>query len=353
MSVLPVRLWRVCAGVTAALGLAAVFPAGGSAATVAQPGGATAVREYGGTIVFSQFDWTTRRWYLTVRRAGATAQRLKVASNHLAFDADIGTDSRGRAQLIYQRCKGSSYRPTGCNLFVYSLVNGTGERPVRNANDPSHNDVHATIWRGRIAWTREYGSGRNANPVVYTKTLTAPRSQPSRRLPGVPRTRCGDVDKVCGPTAYRDVQALELSGNNLAVTVFYLCKGCSGSGQSELRLNRLTDGSSRRIALLVVGESGPQIVGPSFFDGRLAWYKTCGFSTCNTARPWRYRLSTGSYQRGQQGPRRLAGFADSGSRLYQVLGCNGGIGSPPQRTSNCRIDETAAPTYSAAPAPIR
>jgi len=69
------------------------------------------------------------------------------------------------------------------------------------------NDVSPTLWRGRIAWTREYGSGKDANPVVYTKTLTAPRSQPSKRLPGVPTVRCaqesGLVEPPCGPTTHR------------------------------------------------------------------------------------------------------------------------------------------------------
>ena len=92
---------------------------------------------------------------------------------------------------------------------------------MRNANDPHRNDVDPTLWHGRIAWAREYGSGDDANAVVYTKTLTAPRSQPSKRVPGVPQTRCGDVDKVCGPTTHRHVGALELSGDNLAVTVDY------------------------------------------------------------------------------------------------------------------------------------
>ncbi len=110
-----------------------------------------------------------------------------MASSPVPFNADIGTDTGGRPELIYQRCAGSTnpgYQivqpgPTGCDLFVYSLADATGERPVRNANDPAHNDVDPTLWHGRIAWTREYGSGQHANPIVYTKLLSAPRSQPS------------------------------------------------------------------------------------------------------------------------------------------------------------------------------
>ena len=358
-----VRGARGRVGVAGVLALAAAMPALASATTIAQPGGPTAVREYGGTIVFSEFDQADHRWHLSVRVAGAkTAQRLKIAPSPVAFDADIGPDSHGRPALIYQRCAASGLvqtpsgpsgpigpsNRTGCDLFVYSLTDGTGERPVRNANDPLRNDVSATLWRGRIVWVREYGSGRNANPVIYTKLLTAPRSQPSRRLPGVPQTRCGDVDKLCGPTTYRRVQALELSGDNLAVTVDYACRGCSGVAQSELRLDKISDGSSRQVAWLIVGLNAQQMVGASFFDGTLGWYKACGVSEASCTKvvgPWRYRLSTRAYKRGTPGPVSILGFADTGSRLYESF-------CPPGNPS-CRIDESVPPSYSPARAPLR
>lgn len=382
MRVPPVQRVRVGVGVLAFLGLAAAFPAAGSAGTVARPGAATAVRESNGTIVFSEFDWPTRRWYLTVRKAGAKApQRLKVASSPVAFDADIGTDSAGRPELIYQRCGRAvsvatppMYELTGCELFVYSLVDATGERPVRNANDPAHSDVNATLWGGRIAWTREYGSGENANPVVYTKTLSAPRSQPSTRLPGVPQTRCGDVDKTCTTTRSRRVTALELGQPDgkgscgprpsrptsptcerlLAIMVRYTCAGCSGISQNELRLDALRAGSSQLVARLVSGLNGQGLTGPSFFDGRLAWYRTCAVpeASCRAfVGPWRYQLSKRSYERGAPGAIRVTGFADTGSRLYEVLGCSDDTAL--QENVECRIDELKPPTYAAAPAPLR
>ena len=354
-----VELWlrRGCAGVLAAVAVAT--PAAASAATVARPGAATAVREYGGTIVFSQFDWPTRRWYLSVRRAGAKSpERLGVASSPVSFQADIGTDSAGRPELIYQRCGRAvsttppAYELTGCDLFVYSLVDGTGERPVRNANDPAHNDVNPTLWRGRIAWTREYGSGEHANPVVYTKTLTAPRSRPSTRLPGVPSTRCGDVDKVCAPTVYRSVEALELRGDLLVAIVRYVCNACGGISQTEVRLDAVADRSSRQVAYLLTGLLGQRFAGPSVFDGRLAWYKGCALpeSGCRNAGPWRYQLSKRRYERGTPGAARVDGLADTGSRLYEVLDCPDDTG---EENASCRIDELEPPAYAAAPAPVR
>ena len=272
------RIRLLLAGAGAAAALAALaLPALASADTVASPGAPTAVREFAGNIVFSQFDPTAGRYFLSVRRSGAAApERLPVASSARTFDADIGPDSSGKPELIYQRCAEGTGVPRGCDLFVYTLDGSAGERPVANANDPGHNDTNATIWRGRIAWSRDYGSGSEPNPIVYTKTLTAPRSQPSTRLPGVPQTRTGDVDThVTGPTTGRTVQDLELWGENLALTVSYGCGGCAGIDQSELRLDDLGDGSAKQVAFQVVGLSGQTLVGPSFFNGRLGWYKAC------------------------------------------------------------------------------
>lgn len=345
-------------GVAAMLALAATgTSAWGSTVTVAEPGGPTTVREYAGTIVFSQFDPATRRWHLAVHRAGAKeAERLKLPPSPVPFNADIGTDGHGRPELIYQRCAGSTnpgYQivepgPTGCDLFVYSLADATGERPVRNANDPKHNDVNPTLWHGRVAWTREYGSGRHANPVAYAKLLSAPRSQPSTRLPGVPRTRCGDVEKLCGPTSYRRIEALELSGDNLAVIVDYSCRGCSGIAQSELRLDRVAQRSGQRVASLVVGLAGQKLAGPSFFDGHLSWYKACEIAepSCRPGvGPWRYRISTHRYERGSPGSMIVSGFADTGSRLYEVI--------QREHTSDFRVDDLTPPSYSAAHTPLR
>ena len=341
-----------------AVGLALLaLPATAHAETIAAPGAATAVKEYAGTIVFSQFDRATNQWFLSVRRAGATApERLPVAPSGRPFDADIGPDSAGRPELIYQRCSNPPGVPTGCDLFVFPLSGATGERAVRNANDPDHNDTNPTIWRGRIAWSRDYGGGSEPNPIVYTKTLTAPRSQPSKRLPGVPQRRRGDVDpRVGGPTTGRTVQDLELWGENLALTVSYGCGGCSGIDQSELRLDDLGDGSARQVAFQVVGLSGQTLVGPSFFNGRLGWYKAClgDPAGCQQGQggPFRYALTARTYQRSPASTR-VDGFADTGALLYEALGCSNDDTDAASNAS-CRIDAVAPPAYTATRAPLR
>ena len=214
-----------------------------------------------------------------------------------------------------------------------------------------------TLRRGRTAWTREYGSGKDANPVVYTKTLTAPRSQPSTRLPGVPTQRCaqevGLVEPPCGPTTYRRVQALELWGDNLGLIVRYVFDGLGGISQTEMRLARVSDRSAQQIDFLVAGLNSQSLVGPSFFSGRLAWYRTCGFNgearSCRTfVAPWRYRLSTRTYQRGAPGPISVSGFADTGTRLYEVVSCPDAsiteVAAPPPAPA-CAITSVAPPAY--------
>ena len=342
----------------AAVALAALaIPATALAQTVATPGAATAVKEFAGTIAFSQFDPATDQYFLTVRRAAATApERLPVAPSARPFDADIGPDATGRPELVYQRCSPPPGVPTGCDLFVFSLDGTTGERPVRNANDPDHNDTNATIWRGRIAWARDYGSGSTPNPIVYTKALTAPRARPSTRLPGVPQRRTGDVDtRVSGPTTGRTVQDLELWGQNLALTVSYGCGGCSGIDQSELRIDDLGDGSARQVAFQVGGLSGQTLVGPSFFAGRLGWYKAClgDQSGCRHGEggPFRYAVTARTYQRGTPGPARIDGFADTGALLYEAVACSEGTEGP--FNANCRIDTVTPPPYAATRAPLR
>jgi hypothetical protein len=350
------RIAPLLAGAVAVLA-ALVLPTVAAADTVATPGAPTGVREFAGTIVFSQFDAASNQYFLTVRRAGAAApERLPVAPSARTFDADIGPDSNGNPELIYQRCSEPPGVPTGCELFVFSLATATGERPVRNANDPDHNDMNPTLWRGRIAWARDYGRGSDPNPIVYTKALSAPRSQPSKRLPGVPQRRRGDVDpRVNGPTTGRTVQDLELWGENLALTVSYGCGGCSGIDQSELRLDDLGDGSARQVAFQVVGLSGQTLVGPSFWSGRLGWYKSClgDPSGCQQGRggPFRYALTARTYQRSPSSTR-VDGFADTGTLLYEAIGCSNDP-TDPASNATCRIDAVPPAAYAATRAPLR
>jgi hypothetical protein len=222
---------------------------------------------------------------------------------------------------------------------------------VRNANDPRENDVLPTIWRGRIAWTRQYSTGA----VVYTKALRAPRSQPSTRLPGVPERRCLSSGR-CVPTGDRDVTALELVGDRLALTATYTCRACSGIAQTDVRLDDVRTREVVLVARMTVGLNGQQFVGPSLPRGRVGWYLACAVpeASCRSlAGPFRFRLSDGRYERAS-GPIRVSGYADTGPRLYETIDCGDPVGaaiSPPGES--CRIEGLAAPAFRSTSTPIR
>ncbi len=75
---------------------------------------------------------------------------------------------------------------------------------------------------------------------------------------------------------------------------------------------------------MVTGLAGQSFAGPSFFAGRLSWYKACTHDAAACATlvgPWRYRLSSRTYQRGAPGPISVHGFTDTGTRLYEIVGC--------------------------------
>jgi hypothetical protein len=327
---------------------ALLLPASALAEPVATPGASTTVREYAGILVFSQF--VDGGYRLMVKRGDAPAQALPVDGSDRPFNADIGRGAAG-PQLVYERCGET------CDLFTYTLGDAgpSGERAIRNANDPEHHDTNPTIWRGRIAWSRIYGEQRDRKVIVYTKLLTARRSTPSTRLPGVPERRCGDVDRVCGPTTARSVNALELWGDNLAQVVDYSCRGCAGIAQTELRLVRVSTRRASQIAFQVTGLSGQSLAGPSFANGWLSWYMTClgDPAACqgDGGGPWRHSLSNGSYARSTSGPERIDGFADTMTYLYEVVGCS------PETAGNfnadCRIDRVPAPDYERTRAPLR
>jgi hypothetical protein len=341
-----------------ALAAAGLSPAAAGAATIAQPATTTQLREYAGTLVFSRFDAATGEYRLAIRRPGAAPEDLPVAPADRTFDADIGPSANGGTQLVYVRCEET------CDLFSYALggdaaPSPAGERRIVRASDPERHDVAPTIWKGRLAWARIYGEQRDRKVVVYTRLLGGPnpsRTPPSTRLPGVPERRCGDFGpRGCGATTGHAVEELELWGANLAQTVTYECRSCSGVAQHELRLVDVADRTSSLVAFQVVGLGGQQLVGPSFHNGWLGWYKTCHGDPegCGgTAHgPWRYGLRHRTYAKAPPGPRRVDGFVDLPQRQFRVEGC----ASPAEDGQNagCRIEEVTPGFYAPARRPGR
>lgn len=312
--------------------------------------GGTGVRTYDGTALISLRDPATGTYRLATVRGGEVTPVPGLEPQNAAFDADIGAAVGGRPQIIFSTTTDAGNR----DLFVVSLPDGE-VRPVNNANT-SLNEVSPTLWRGRIAFVRELPrdtdpdvNGIQRDPIVYTKYLTAAGS---RRVPGVPQRRCGDVDRRCGPTTSRSVFELELYGRRLAMSVFYGCPGCSGIAQNEVRFDELDTGRAEQVAFQVMGLSGQSLTGLSFADGRLAFYKSCGGDTSacqgGNSGPRALRLSDGRFF-AAPGRKQISGFALEDKRALQVVACDeeGASGA------DCRLERTDPIAFAAARRPLR
>ena len=339
-----VRRPRVVVGVRFIGRLVFVFVALGAAAApaVAQQSVVdvvqrpTQVRDDGGRVLYSDFDAATGRYRLVVHD-GARKLAVPVAPQPEPLDADIGTDTAGRASVIVSLCgrpAGPDRRSGGCDLFVHRLGAG-GLRAVTNANTPDA-ETGPTISRGRIAFARTYRFG--AGPIVYAKRLIAPRSRPSRRLPGVPQRRQGKR------TARRSVVALELAGDSLGQSVTYDFRGAAGFRQNEIRLVDVDDGTSRQVARMVTGLGVQSFEGLSFAAGYLSWYKAC--AACDqdgSFGPYRYR--PGSAYLRDRGPLAVAGWSWFGSGAFRVTTGGGETRCEGLAEGGCPIRRIADPDW--------
>ena len=302
--------------------LVASTPASASDTVVAELQQPSTIRSHAGIQVFSAFEDGAYR--LAILRADAV-ELVPVQPSPAPFDADIGTDSRGRPQLVYSRCEAGG---RGCDLYAFSLAGGGVERPVRSANTTDGDEFAPTLWNGRLAFARKV-EGREL-PAVYTRQLSSPRSRASVRLPGIRRR-----------TSTRGILELELHDRRLAQIVFF-------AGQTEVRLVDLADRSVRRLARTGVGEGGQYLAGVGFAAGHLAWVSSwIGGGGALTPGIYRYRLSTGTLSRAGF-PRAAAGpivglalFDADGAYLIDAQppadGCGETLGDAPILRP-CRAD---------------
>lgn len=304
----------------------------------------TAVRQAAGLELYSRWDESIDRYRLVLRDALSTSV-LAVAPQVESFDADIGTNSRGRPAAIVSLCdrpRGADGRSGGCDLVVISIAD-RAVRAVTNANTPD-DEARPTIDRGRIAFTRSY-RGRSGGPVVYTKALVAPRARPSTRQSGVPRRRCvsGRSRGSDCSTTNRRVSELKLSGTELAQIVTYGLAPSDGTRFNEVRLVDVAERTSALVAATITGEGGQRYLGLSFagLDGGRApsWYLACD-SCAKQAGAFRYRPGRG-YERAL-GATGVAGYAWYGAGTFQVRRGRsfGGCGQ-----EACRLVRTGEPQW--------
>ena len=171
-----------------------------------------------------------------------------------------------------------------------------GERAVRNANDPEHNDVHPTLWRGRIAWARIYGEQRDRKVIVYTKTLTAPRSRRRRACPACRAARrepladrVASTSSSCGATT---------SARSSATTCARLLRHRADRGAARPRV-----GPQRRARSPARSSGSAASRTPARRSPTAGWAGTAPASATRrraraaSATPWRHNLRLRRYGR--------------------------------------------------------
>lgn len=278
----------------------------------------TPVTEYRGFVLFSRWDGSAYR--LSVLRDGAVRD-LPVRPQGTPFDADVGPDSSGAPSAVFSICDGS------CDLYVVGFEPGATPRPVRNANTTGHDETDPSIWKGRLVYARTYGK----TVVPYTKLLAAPRSRPSDRLAALPGERCGAVDPPdCRPIEKVELERMELWGRWVAQSWRYQPDDFPGFAQNEIRLTDVGRSDTRQVAAMTTGLGGQAYLGPSFSDGRLAFFRACeadpgGCSTSNSG-AIRYAISSGDVELAGAGESWFswAWTGDGDLHVPSAFDCSGG-----------------------------
>src|SRR4051812_12931510 len=81
---------------------------------------------------------------------GAAATNVPVRAADEFSGLDLGTDSRGRATLIYSRCNG----PRPCDLFTYRL-GARRERKLKSLSRSACNEKLPHLVRGTVVFVRD------------------------------------------------------------------------------------------------------------------------------------------------------------------------------------------------------
>jgi hypothetical protein len=245
-----------------------------------------------GLVVWSAYDAHSKLYRLMARRDGLTF-RVRVAPAEEAFDADAGTDARGRPAIAFVR-----------DGDVHVLVFAEGrERAVPLASTPGVEDVAPSLWHGRLAWGREVSDA--APPVLLTTPIDGGRVA----TPLDPRLVGGRRGEVKG-----------LEADDRRVALSFARPGEPGDGMADLRV--LEHGTVRVLAHVGVGLGGQAYLGPSLDAGTLYAYKYCdgdpGGCEDGTAGVLRLRPGARRLERVMPDVRPLHGFAVAGGVMWRV-----------------------------------
>jgi hypothetical protein len=270
----------------------------GGPTLVAKPQAATAVASYGDVQAWSDYDPGTKLWRIAVRQ-GDEVSTLPDPASRDPVEVDVGPGPRGDVMLAYTAC------PTICDV-VLSALDGRSQHAVPGTRGASH----PTIWGHRIAWVHD-------GDMVMSSLLTGAER---RRIGGSPRRKCYEASslpsrRVCQAPEEPTVEALQLGGHTLAlIDTFLLDDGIGASGTTtEVRLEPVTGGGQRLVAILTVGEGNERWIGPSWLGSDLYFYEDSNDATIGQRAVFGFDPSHGSYMRAASYSD-LAGFGMTDAR---------------------------------------
>jgi hypothetical protein len=292
------------------------------------------VAAYGGRVAWSTYDAAHKDYVLTTRVGGVTSA-VPVPPRSAPFDVDLGPRADGAVAATYSRCRVEAppaERAVGCDVYLYDFSTGVETRVV-DASAPDANESWPTLWRGTLAFARDYDAKPGLG-YVYTRSLSSGR--PSTRLAGGPRSRC----EHCHPTPASHAVQLDLYGPRLGFTWIYL-DNAEGL-DTEIRLDTLGGGHQRVAHQRGGGLTEVQLGWPAFAAGRLYWSISCMGDPGGC--PGRYGLRRLRYATGEitqaPGPRASLSHERDGGQTYLLTDAQPGsdcLGDPAVQGGTCTL----------------
>ena len=151
--------------VLAAVALGLLTPASASAentiTTVQRP---TEIRSWKGIGAFSVYDANAGVYRLAITRLGGQPEILPVPPRPVAFDADVGPDTRNEAAIVYSRCASEGPEQSDCDIYRYSITREV-ESKITNADSDTASEFNPTIWDGRVPLCAPMTAGPTTRPT--------------------------------------------------------------------------------------------------------------------------------------------------------------------------------------------
>lgn len=223
--------------------------------TIATLQGNTAVEAYGGVEAWSDYDAGEGLWHVLVRRDG----QISTTSVPLGQQ-----DNRSRGQS-------GSIRPAGPRLSQLRQQvspGGLGLEWQRPPSRPRHTRRLASDRLGRAGRVGERHREGDDQPMERAPTEGCWRGAATQVLGN------GNYSVEACVRSSRSVEALALHGRQLALIDTFILNDGIGSGiTTEVRIEKVTGGPQRLVALLDVGEGDESWLGPSWFGGELYFYE--------------------------------------------------------------------------------